>query len=193
MNAYDSMVSVLRPTGLYALNGNTAVDFELQAYAAALDSIYNAVTLLQNESFAATAADYGLELRKRQFCLSAGGSQEEMRASILGLGAVTPADFTLEGVRSALSAAGLDCEICEDAAAQKLYLNCPMEFANEPMRGKAVGIAKLFLPAHLGAELDFRSISWNNIDGYDNAYDTVDALDLTWDAADGYQGAVTQI
>jgi hypothetical protein len=193
MNALDSMTAAMKPTGLYVLTGSTAVDFELQAYAAELDLIYDALVLLERESFAATAAGYGLTLRLRQFGLPSGGSVEAERAAVLELGAVTPDDFTGDGVVSALNAAGLACEITENAVAQKLYLNCSAELVSSASRNAAVKTAKLFLPAHLNAELDFRSISWNNIDQADNAYDALDALDLTWDAVDCYQNAVLQI
>ena len=192
MNALDSMTAAMKPTGLYALTGSTAVDFELQAYAAELNLVYDALALLERESFAATATDYGLALRLRQFGLPSGGAVEE-RAAVLELGAVTPDDFTGDGVTSALHAAGLDCEITENAAAQKLYLNCSAELVSSASRNAAVKTAKLFLPAHLNAELDFRSISWNNIDQADNVYDALDAFDLTWDAVDCYQNAVLQI
>lgn len=193
MDALESMTEKLRATGLYALTGATTADFELAAYAAGLDCAAAALAQLQRESFAATASDYGLTLRERQFGLLSAGEEEQRRAAVLGFGAVTPNDFTKGGVARAFKTAGLDCEICENPAARKLYLNCPDTITDETARNRAADAAKMFLPAHLSAELDFRRISWNNIDLKDDAFDARDALGLTWDAIDGYENAVVQI
>lgn len=190
MNALDSMTAALKPTGLYALTGKTVVDFELQAYASELDRVYSALSVLERENFASTASDYGLTLRRQLFGILSGGTAEETRAAVLKLGAVTADSFTKAELIAALSAAGLDCDICENCSAQSLYLNCPSDSTSY---SDALKTAKLFLPAHLNAELDFRSISWNNIDRKDSTCDETDALDLTWDAVDHDQNAVLQI
>lgn len=193
MRALESMCSKLRATGLYTLNGNTLADCELQSYAEGLNLAYDALTELENESFAATASDYGLTLREQQFKIESGGATGERRTSVLKLGAVTPGDFTKAGVQGALNAAGVPCEICEDTAAKKLYVNCFAQGADTAVQNFAKRIAKLFLPAHLDAELDFRSISWNNIDQTDDAFDTADGKDLTWDSIDCYENAMLQL
>ena len=193
MTALDSMTAAIKGTKIYALTGNTTVDFELQTYAEELDRLYNEITRLETESFAATASDYGITFRLRQFGLPADGGIEERRTAILGMGAVTPDDFTENGVAQALKAAGLPCEITENTAAQKLYLNCPEEMNDAASRKLALKIAKLFLPAHLSAELDFRSISWNNIDRTDASFDEMDVRDISWNGVDCYQDALLQM
>ncbi|MFR8529858.1 MAG: hypothetical protein ACLVDB_01230 [Anaeromassilibacillus sp.] len=51
MTSYDTMASALHETGLYALSGETLVDAELAAYAAALDVLYERLEVLQKDSF----------------------------------------------------------------------------------------------------------------------------------------------
>lgn len=148
---------------------------------------------LQRESFVATASDYGLSGREAQFGMNGQGSAEERRAAIIKLGAITPNDFTKAGMERILSIAGLDAAVYEDTAAKKLYVNCLGESKDQTAREAAMKISNLFLPAHLNAELDFRSISWNNIDQAEDAFDTVDALDLSWDEIDNYENAMLQL
>ena len=193
MKALESMRLKLMEIQIYALTGTSAVDWELQSYAAGLDLAYDALTELENESFAATASDYGLTNRENQFGISGQGTLEERRAAILKLGAITPNDFTRSGMERALNVVGLNTDICENTAEKKLYVNCLGETRDDTARKSALKVAKLFLPAHLNAELDFRSISWNNIDQTDDTFDTRDGLDLTWDSIDGYGNALMQV
>lgn len=193
MEPLESMYSKLKSTCIYSLSGHTLVDCELQTYAEGLNLAYDALAQLEKESFTATASDYGLTLREQQLGIHAHGDTVERRAAILNLCAVTPVNFTRGDVQRALNAAGLNCEICENTAAQKLYINCPAEDTDQTAQDSAMKIANLFLPAHLNAELDFRSISWNNIDQEDDTFDARDGLDLAWDSIDCYENAVLQI
>jgi len=193
MTALESMVSKLKATGIYTLSGGSLVDYELQAYAAGLNMAIDTLAQLEDESFIATAADYGISNRETQFQVGAYGGSEERRAALLKRGAITPNDFTKADMERVLTIAGLNAEICENTAAKKLYVNCLSETADNVAMQSALRIAKLFLPAHLNAELDFRSISWNNIDQLDECFDTKDSFGYTWDAIDCYGNAMLQI
>jgi hypothetical protein len=193
MKALDSMRSKLKAIRIYALPGNSTVDWELQAYASGLDLAYDALEKLENESFVATACDYGLLNRENQFEISGQGTMEERRAVILKLGAITPNDFTIAAMERALNVAGLNSEICENFAKKKLYVNCLGELRDEATQKAALKVANIFLPAHLNAELDFRSISWNNIDQKEDTFDIRDGLDFSWDSVDHYENAMLEI
>jgi hypothetical protein len=193
MRALESMCLKLKSTGIYTLSGNTLVDYELQSYAEGLDLVYDALMELEKESFTVTASDYGLSMREQQFKIAVNGEADERRTSILKLGAITPSDHTKFGIQDAMNTAGVFCEICENTTAEKLYVNCLEEGADTAARNSAKQIAKLFLPAHLNAELDFRSISWNNTDQTDETFDTKDTRDLTWDSIDNYENAMLQL
>lgn len=190
MNTLDSMKRELRSTGLYALSGATLVDAELAAYAAALQPLFDAAEELQREIFAQSAGGYGLALRERLFLLPAGGETEQRRGAVLAFGAVTPRANTRAEIQEALRGAGLDCEICEKPPEQTVYLNLGTAGENEKERTKKAIAAQRFLPAHLDAELDFRRISWNNIDEAGSTFDAFDAKGLSWDSVDRYEDAL---
>lgn len=193
MGALESMLSILKATEIYALGGSSLVDYELQAYAVGLYLVYDVLTKLEQESFIATALDYGLLNREDQFRISAPRTAQERRSAILKHGAITPNNFTKIDMEHALTMAGLDTEICESAAAKKLYINCLGQAADETARQFALKTAKLFLPAHLNAELDFRSISWNNTDDSNEVFNTKDGFGYTWDAIDCYGNAMLKL
>lgn len=83
MGAYDTMWKSMKATGLYRLDGSTAVDRELQTYAAALDPLCDDLKKLKRESFTATAEDYGLRYREVALgILWPGHTAEERRKMI---------------------------------------------------------------------------------------------------------------
>lgn len=157
MGAYDSMKNRLRPTELYALDGSTAVDFELQAMGEGLDAAYGAVEELQKESFVATAESWGLGNREEISGLDGSESIQERRAKLLALGAAMPQAFTKTALTALLRGLGLDAELSEDAAGGKVTA-C---FLAEPAcgHGSAQKILEKFMPAHLTAVSDFTRIS----------------------------------
>lgn len=193
MRALESMVSSMKATGIYTLNGTTQVDRELQAYAAGLDMACDALTELQRESYVATASDYGLFNRESMLRIGAAGDAQERRSRILKRCAITPNSFTRSDMEYALAVPGVDAEVCECITEKTIYVNCKDADAKSEQGLSIQKATKLFLPAHLNAELDFRSISWNNIDGENQSFDMLDGISLTWDAIDDYGGNRIQL
>lgn len=157
MGAYGSIKARLQPTGLYALSGSTAVDFELLALAEGLDLAYAAVNELQKESFVLTAESWGLENREGISGLDGTGSTEDRRAKLLALGAVTPLSFTKEALASLLAGLGLSAELAENTAGGTVTA-C---FLQEPSCGRdaAQKILEKFMPAHATAVSDYSRVS----------------------------------
>lgn len=157
MGAYDSMKARLKPTGLYALGGSTAVDYELQAMAEGIDSAYAAVNELQRESFVSTAESWGLENREQVSGLDGTGGAEDRRAKLLTLGAVTPLSSTKAAMVSMLAGLGICAELAENTAGGAVTVF----FLKEPACGRAAAqkILEKFMPAHITAVSDFSRVS----------------------------------
>lgn len=157
MGAYDTMKRALAASGLYALGGNTAVDFELQAYAAGLDPAYDEVKTLQNESFLPTAAGSGLEFAEQLLGLSDSGTEAERRAAVCALLAVTPNSLTKTALEAQFAAFGVNVRIEENSAAQKIVVH----FLKEPPcgRDRAQTLLEIICPVHLTVESDFSTVS----------------------------------
>ena len=193
MRALESMTAKMKATKLYSLEGSTMVDFELQAYAQGLAVICDELEKLEQEAFVATASDYGLANAESLLQIGAAGGIEERRNAILKRCAITPDNFTKEDMERAFEMEGVHTQICEKIAEKCVYVNCMDALPTEEKKEAVIKTAKNYLPAHLNAQLDFRSISWNNIDGADESFDTKDGRGLTWDAIDGYGGGMVTI
>lgn len=193
MNALDFMRGQMHATGLYSLSGNTVADAELESYAVGLNDAADALAELERELFVPTACGYGFALRERMFVLTAQGDEAQRRSAVEALGAVTPRGFTREALQQTFCAIGIACEFCENANGQTIYLNIFFGGGTQEERNKTAETAKRFLPAHLGAELDFRSISWNNIDQAAATFDACDTAELPWDSIDQYENALLRI
>ncbi|WP_444658808.1 hypothetical protein ACRQV7_14605 [Caproiciproducens sp. R2] len=193
MKALESMIAKMKAAKLYSLSGNTTVDCELRAYAQGFAMVCGELETLQRESFVATASDYGLENAEKLLRIGAQGNGEERRNAVMKRCAVTPNDFTVSDMEQIFAMEGVDARICERFADQCIYVNCMDASFTEKKKEAVLQTAKNYLPAHLNAELDFRSISWNNIDGADETFDTKDAFSYTWDAIDGFGGGMVKI
>ena len=157
MSAYDTLKNAVAPAGLYGLGGSTAVDFELQAYAAGLDPAYDDVKTLQNESFLPTASGSGLESAERLLGISPSGSAGQRRAAACALLGVTPNSFTKTALEAQFAAFGLNVSLEENTAAQIIIVH----FLKEPPCGRtrAQTLLEKICPAHLTAESDFSTVS----------------------------------
>lgn len=154
MESYDSMAARLRATGLYSLDGGTAVDAELRAYAAGLDPLADELETLRRESFAATAQDYGLSLRESA-CgfLYPPEDAAERRKRLNALGAVAEGDCTKAGLERLAAALGFTAEVEEDRAQGTVTWR--VSAAPYRDRSAAQKQLELFTPAHLTAVFDF--------------------------------------
>lgn len=193
MNALDSMKKALRSTGLYALTGETLADRELDAYAAGLDVLAEQVEALRKESFVPTAEREGLMQREAQFGLSAAGKTvQERRDALLLYGAVTSNSNTPAFYNKFFTSLGLSMELVEDAE-QRIYWNDRSEQDEPAERIACARRVQNFLPAHLPAILDFRTIFWNTIDRAERTFQEMDAAGLDWDAIDRYQDLLLEL
>jgi uncharacterized protein YmfQ (DUF2313 family) len=157
MGAYDTMKRALISSGIYALGGSTAVDFELQAYAAGIDPAYDEVEAVQTESFLPTASGSGLESAERLLGLSPSGSAQQRQAAVCALLAVTSNSFTKTALEAEFAAFGLNVRLEENPAAQKIVIH----FLKEPPCGRtqAQSLLEKICPAHLTAVSDFSTVS----------------------------------
>lgn len=157
MDAYETLKRQLHPTGLYALGGSTVVDFELKAYAAGLNPVYDSLAELRSESFLPTACGYGLELCEEASGIPHSGTADQRRAALMALLTAAPGRCAVSNLENALAAAGLTVHISEDIKNQKLKIH----FLKEPDcgRGAAEKLLVKFCPAHLALESDFSGVS----------------------------------
>lgn len=186
MTAIERMKEVLRPLGVYRLDGDTLVEKELQAEACALQELEEEIDRFERELFISTAEEEGLILREK-LCggEKAGQPLSNRRKMLLFRGAVTAAGNTRRKVEEALTACGLLCSVTEFY--DRLYINCYGLLDQTLTKEGAVKAAQEFLPAHIPSDFDFRERSWQEIEAEGLTFAQMDLANLTWKQIDSYE------
>ena len=188
MQALDSIISKLKPLGLYSLKNDSTVFYELSAYAEGLAILENCLAELENECFISTSSSFGLKMRESLFSYSKASTSIALRRNLLSyLLSVCSNDYNKESINKAIIASGIDGFIIEQPGENVVYINCSSLKDNFNTKTEAKNIVKQFLPAHLEPIFDFRVISWDYIDTNDKTFNEMDSKDLTWNNIDNYE------
>lgn len=183
MDALTSMKKKLAPLGLYRLSYSRIED-ELYVFALELDRLRAQSDRLLREAFLQTAQEEGLSMLERMFSrphteLSAQTRREMLRKRMrLGL-----SDFTLEGLQTALDSFHLEYTICEYPAQNKLVVLAQGDYTRSEQQWIREETEK-FVPLHLEFQLDFNSLSWEEIDSRNLTYAAFENENRTWKALD---------
>lgn len=181
-----SLYTRLEPLKLYALRQNSLIDCELAAYQTAFDILNKALGSILADAFVQTAEGEGLALHEKLVGLHErpGVGLETRRALVIYRKSIAPFDFNLSGMVNSVRAVGMEAEIIEDYAGERLKIiskNIIDDFADlDSVK------ASLFtmLPAHLEAEFDIGFMTWDMFDGYGVSWDEWDVMDFTWEQFD---------
>lgn len=188
MQALDSMKAKLKPLGIYSLNEDSTVFYELSAYAEGLSILDDYLNELENECFVSTSSSFGVNLRENLFSYSKPSSNLTLRRNLLSyLLSVSTNDFNKQGLDKAVIASGINGFVYDRPGDGKIYVNCNTLQDNFTSKSEAENIIKQFLPAHLEPIFDYSILSWNYIDSLDNTFDNIDSKELTWDDIDNFE------
>ena len=181
-----SVYERLEPLKLYALHQNSLIDCEITVYEEVFLRIRQALDEILAQAFVQTATGAGLLMHEKLVGLyeRPGLSRDTRRALVLYRRSIAPFDFNLSGMISSIRAAGLEAEIEEDYAGEKLIVTAK-QLIDEFFDLDAVK-ARLFsmLPAPLEAEFDIGYMTWDMFDSYETKWDKWDSLDFTWEDFD---------
>lgn len=183
MNCLESMVSLLRPVGIYSLVPESMVYRELQAYYSGLKRMEDELAVLRQEGFIQTAQSDGLRTWEEVIRSTAmeSGNIQNRRGVVLYTLSRMPQDFNLSGMLRGLHSLGLDCELTEDTAHQTVRVDV-LRYGGalknyEEVYKRVCDI----LPAHIGVTLNMGSVTWELYDTQDQSFEERDSADLTWD------------
>ncbi len=189
MRPLESMRMRLRETGLYALSGGTAADWELEAYAAGLELLYAAVVELAQNAFPETAAAEGLSLWEGLFGLSGEGLPEEERRRRLLL-RVSAVPGSREGLLRAAESMGVPVSAAEEPG-RICCMTAGTPDGEELSRfRRSIGG---FVPAHLKLILDSRPLSWDAVEEKGYSWQQMDSASMTWRDIDSLGGGMEEI
>ena len=187
MSRLQSLRDVLRPRGIYHLEKGSLIYAELAAYAAGLDLLEGALDELEREAFLLTAQGKGISEREKIY----GRPRtllplQERREMLLYRGAINNQNNTCKDLERALIACGLRAQIKENLDGATIYINC-FDFLEDFQGQEEIkAAAREFLPCHLEAEFDFRTLDWNRIDSMGKTFHQRDSAEMTWNQIDAY-------
>lgn len=114
MGSNKRMLQLLKSTGIYRLDGKSAVEKEIAAYAVLFDSLETELKRLADDCFADTMTFDGVSAYRRLYQMPETLTEPELKALIQKRIAVTNRDFTPEGVRRCMASGGFDVELEEN-------------------------------------------------------------------------------
>lgn len=183
MNCLESMVSLLRPVGIYSLATESLVYRELLSYYSGLMLIEDELATLRQEGFTQTAQGYGLKTWEEVIRSTAmeSGNIQNRRGVVRYTLSRMPHDFNLSGMLHGLRSLGIDCELTEDTANQTVRVDV-LRYGGalknyEEVYKRVCDI----LPAHVGVILNMGSVTWEFFDAQDQSFEERDSAGLTWD------------
>ena len=204
---WESMVALLDPLRLYDLSPESFVSRELMAYAAGLALFRQRLEQCRDDLFLATytgwrqaglagavSATVGIVLPAfllfwgLSFCFEElldlpvartdEASRREMAAVKLSIG---EGDFTPEGIRRSLLAAGLEAELEEDFSQRLIRVTDARIIGGYQTLDEVKAQVRRMLPAHLEVEFDIGVLTWEMFEAIGLDFAAWDSRDFTWE------------
>ena len=158
MSSYDSMKNKMLPLGLYSFAEGSVVDNELNAYAAALDPLFDKIDEMTRESFISTAESYGLSEREKFIDrVKPQLTVEKRRELLINQEKAVTCDGTAVGFNRFLSDCGLtNFRVHEFPIRQRIaiYINDDLNEGEKSLIGYKIAQAA---PVHLNVQVYYRT------------------------------------
>ena len=182
----DYITPLLAPLGLYQLGAGGPLDAELAAYRTGFAIIEQAAAQLLQDTFVQTASEEGLA--RWEYLLGIplrrGVKEETRRERILSSLAISPTDFTSQGVLNSLRGAGLAARLVEYPAEQRLLVIGEGFIGGFDTIYDVMRSAYRMLPAHLEAEFDIGGMTWLQFEELYPDWDSFDEQLKDWEDFD---------
>lgn len=172
--------------GLYALGTGSRVDCELQSELAGLDLLAEALRALEADAFVQTCGEERLREWERMLGIPARELSPLLirRIEVMNRLCVQPGDFTPEGMRRCLAAAGIVGSISEDCAARRLTVTVEGGVNPAAPLSEVLENAAAFLPAHLEAVFLVNGLTWEDLEADSPTWEAFDADGGDWQDRD---------
>lgn len=180
MSHTDSLKQLLRPLGVYQLEGSIN-GAELESVGSALDVLQNQLELLHREADLTTAEGEGLEawlslLARRPVA----ENPEQLRAAAAALLRVGGDSFTLKAINDNLLGCGINAVAAETETPQTVSVSFPQVPGIPDGFEELCAIIEDILPCHLAVEYLFWYITWAIMEQRFATWSEVEALHQTW-------------
>lgn len=171
MNAFERMISQLKPIWLYRLDGNSLVEAELQAYGVIMDQLSKDIYQNLKEAFLdevdATSAErferlFGLP--KTEFPLTEERRKEREKKIKMMKDRlkIQNCDFTIDRLKDAVSTGGLKVEFEEDFENKAITVAVIEDENMFSTKEEKIEFIKKLMPCHSKVEVVFLTGESNN-------------------------------
>lgn len=158
MGSYNSMKSKMLPLMLYSFDEGSVVDKELNAYAAALDPLFDKIDEMTQESFISTAESYGLSEREKFIDrVKPQLTVAERRELLIKQEQAISCDASVVGFNRFLSDCGLTNFRVDEYPSRQvvhIYINDDLNEGEKSLIGKKIELAA---PIHLTVHAYYRT------------------------------------
>lgn len=153
MHAFKNMLQLLRPLGLYRLDGTTLVDAELAAYGAGLALLWEQAEKVEQNCLPQSMTAAALT-RWESLCGFSSGALplQERRGRLMAWLSVLPADMTLQKLQEDFEKLGARVVLEELPGEQKVLLTLLDPPAEEAERETLLALPRRLYPVHLVVE-----------------------------------------
>ncbi|GEM_PF-1544420 len=157
MGEYEGMQHLLEATGLYAAGDDSIVGAELQAYAAGLDPLFDAIQELKRECFVSTAQDYGLSCREAMLNrVNLLETLQGRRNALEKALSLTAKDCTVSGMQKVIESFNAHGTLTFSDSEMKIVFHCT-DSMNEEQRELMQEQMRLMMPCWTDFELTVES------------------------------------
>ena len=147
--ARQRMLTQLKSTGLYRLDGSTVVEKELRIYSDFLGELEYEIRKLADNCFLDTLDRDGILALRRLYALPAGMSAADLKEIAQLRAGITNRDFTREGVLRCMAAGGFQAEIMENFTQGTVTVTIRSDKGAFGTREEAEAFLRGCLPFHL--------------------------------------------
>ena len=161
------MTALLDPLRLYDLSEGSHIFRELQAYAAGLELFRQRLERCRDDLFLATCSLERLARWEELLDLPVARSGE--------------GDFTPEGIRRSLLAAGLEAALQEEFSRRLIRVTDARIIGGYQTLDEVKQQVRRMLPAHLEVEFDIGILTWEMFEGFGLDFAAWDRRDFTWE------------
>ena len=182
MSSADAMKELLRPLGVYKLEGSF-LGAELDSLGQAMDELKDYLEQVQREMCLVTARDVGLERAAALFARRpVTQDTDQLARSLAALSRIGADGFTLRAVNDTVAGCGLNVIVSEGDAPGVVVVRFPEVAGIPDSFGQIRTIMEEILPAHVLVQYLFWYQTWEELNGRQLTWQDVHEEQMTWEA-----------
>ena len=173
---------MLTPLGIYNLNEDSLVTYELTVYATELEKLHDKLRIMLRESFISTAEEYGIETFEKLFDRFRPDLPIKERKDRLRLYmTLDNNNFTVDDIRHQLRLVGISDNFVEIFEDEQIDFPDLVALTDIVKTAEQLNIIEDILPSNLHIDVGFREFDWDEFDSLDFNFGTIDRMGLRFD------------